>query len=119
MVVAKHAFMFRTPLVLQRVDEIVPEPYATLLHVHAAMRRVGREVLAGARIDDVEVVEGALTIAGHSVGASAHARLVAYLRGHLARVESPWLFPAPRDPARHVNVDMAKVYIGRAARGGK
>lgn len=112
--------LYRSPPVLQRVMLRAPEPYRTLLVVHAYLSRAfrgGRERLAEATIDDVQTVDGIVYVCEAALDPYAARILQLYLGGPRARIASPWLFPLPRDPARPANPVLAKRYLNRAAAG--
>lgn len=101
---------YKAPAVLREVDKLV-EPYRTLLLIHAQMRKVKREDLVGATLTDVDTTEGTVRIKGAVLGKGGYPVLASYLRGYLANIDSPWLFPLPSDPQKPANVGVAKKLI--------
>lgn len=101
---------YKAPAVLKEVEKLV-EPYRTLLLLHAKMKKVKREDLLSANLTDVDTTSGTVRIKGAAVGKDGHAVLASYLRGYLARVDSPWLFPLPTDPQKPANLGVAKRLI--------
>lgn len=112
--------LFRQPIVLQRIEAACPEPYRTLLLVHAYLqtRGLSREQLAEARLDDVATdADGQVTILGAPIAPYGVQVLRDYLRTWLVRRDSPYLFPMPRDGDDHAKSPMAKRFLIRAGRG--
>lgn len=117
----KGVLAYRTKGVLLRLQAgEVPEPYGTLLYLHGKLgsARIARAELAEMRVSDVAIDAGGVHLTranGQRVTLppNAVAQLQKYLRGHLTRQDTEWLFPLPRDPSKPANEVVAKRYLRR------
>lgn len=115
---SKGLVAYKSPIVLRRVAEEVPEPYRSALLIHADLK-LKREDLFSAMLSDVTNDYDTVRIKGTVVPAKAVPTLLSYLRGYLSRVQSEWLFPLPADPLRPANVGVAKRYLDGIVNGGE
>jgi len=98
------------------VAEVVDEPYRTLLLLHAKVK-MRRSDLSALRMVDIEVDGPEVRLSGNRLQPDGVPILRSYLRHHLARVDSPYLFPLPSDHSKPANEGVAKKKLARVAKG--
>mgnify|MGYP001591359341 CR=1 FL=1 len=113
----KGQLAYRSPIVLRRVEAEVPEPYRSVLLVHAHAPKANRDIIINAQIGTVATESGVVTIAGCQLDGEGRRILSAYLRDYLAGVESEWLFPLPADASKPANAAVCKRYLNAIVTG--
>ncbi len=77
-----------------------------------------REQICALRVDDVDLARGTIRFRSEGWEGELYAVPRDVVRRHVDAhdVDSPWIFPAPTDPDRHVDPDTAGKWLARAIR---